>query len=332
MEENKTTEVIQNQQVDVSKLLRNDDFRKMPMKSEEFANAVSGKSIINDNSESVTEYSEDKGKASKGVNESNEDSGNNEKKVPDGVQSRFKKLTEARDRAEQRAAELEQRLVALEQDRAPRQVSTNNEKVDTSNTLASEFVFKLPEPNAEDFRTISEYTKAIAKYEFAREKAENEFNSAKQTLVKSRQEKFTNLMNKGSEIESRLGLQAGEFDIYIKDPEFKASQEAILTLLDSEVGHEVAFDIASNSETRDKFGKMSASEQLRFIGKLEAKFENLQPLSGKIGNKKTSALPIGTPVKGSSGKNPSIRHRPLNTINEVFNNQRDFQKALREDR
>jgi len=332
MESNETTEVVQPSQADVSKLLRDNDFRKMPMGSEEFTNAVSGKSFKNDSSESATEYSDEQGKASKSVNES-KDSGNNEKKekVSDGIQSRFKKLTEARDKAEQRAADLEARLAALESN-ANKNTTNNESSKNYSTDLANEFVFDKPEPDVADYRTVSEYTKAVAKYEYARSKAEDEFNSAKTKISDKRKDQYSNLMSKGSEIEARLGLQAGSFDIYIKDPEFKASQDAILTLLESDVGHEVAFDIASNSETRDKFAKMSTSEQLRFIGKLEAKFESLQPLSGKIGNKKTNALPIGTPVKGSSGKMTSVRHRPLNTITEVFNNQRDFQKALREDR
>ena len=338
MENQQTTEVA-TQSADVSKLIMDASFRKMPMMSEAVQSALQGKPSVNEAAK-VTDKSEagansedapgeDQGKAQKSEDKGN-DSGSDED-ISQKVRGRFKAITEARERAERRNAELEAELAKYKRGESPTAEKPAASEP-SKNTQSSEFVFDKPEPDAKDFKTVSEYTKALSRFEFERLRAEEKFNAQKESQVQSARQQFETFSERGKSVEKELGLRPGEFDLFIRDPSFVMSDPAKNEILGSEFGARIAIEIAMDDGTKESFAKMSPAQQVKYIGKLEARFEATQKENQNTsqgGNKKTSAKPIGSDVKGSGNKPFNIKGKPINSYSESFSSQREFREALK---
>jgi hypothetical protein len=326
-----TTEASPSEAPNVSQVINNENVRKMSMSSAAFEAAVTGKNPVNSVNQETSSSADEGDSDSETQNSTGDDqSTSREDKKPNGLQRRFNKLTEARDRAESRAAELEARIAALEGRGTSAQVEAIKETAAPAREVAQasgEFVFDKPEPDPDAFDRVSEYIKAQAKWEAAKSIAETRWQGQVQEQQKAFKEQFNNLQNKGREIEQRLGLQKGEFDLYIRDPEFKMSEPAKALILKSDVGAEVAFEIASNEDLRARVAKMTPAEQLHLIGKLEGKYESTGD-APKGGNRKTNAKPIGKDVRGDGNKPASVTKKPLNSLTTQFKSQAEFYEAV----
>jgi len=324
MENNQTTEPTSSP-VNVSELLKDEGFRKLPLNSEAFANAVKGDKVesASTNVESQGEAEDENGEdqvetEAKGNDESDK------KEVPDSVKARFKRITEARDAAEMRAEQLERELARLRA--GVKTEASPNAEVKTE-AKGDQFVFDKPEPEPKDFKDVASYTKALSRYESEKYFAEQKWQQSKDVEVKTVQERYKNFFEKGKSVEQELGLRDGEFALYVQDPSFQITAPARDALLESEFSARIGYEIASNPTTREQFGKMSDAQQVKFIGKLEAKFETTKS-EPQGGNKKTTAKPIGSSIKGSASAPASLKGKPLNSITQTVSSQREFRKVI----
>lgn len=325
MENNQTTEPT-SKSVNVSQLMNDEGFRKLPLNSEAFANAVNGNEAesapANEDDQRVAE--DETGEDEVLAEQQGNDEQSDDDKVPDSVRSRFKRLTQARDSAELRVEELERKLARYEAGQQPEATKGAEGKAQPAND-GPEFVYDKPEPDPKDFKDVAGYTKALSRYESEKFYAETKWREGRETAVKTGQQKIESFFNKGKNVEKELGLRDGEFALYMRDPKFPLSVEARDVAFESELGARVLFEIASNGALKEQFGKMTALQQVNFIGKLEAKFETKSEPQG--GNKKTAAKPIGPALKGSAATPSSLKGKPLNSITETVKSQKEFRKV-----
>ena len=76
-------------------------------------------------------------------------------------------------------------------------------------------------------------------------------------------------------------------------------------ILESDVGPQILYELASNDELAEKITKLSPINALREIGKLEARFEdaskNAAPKTVKTASEKSKAPAPINPLKATSG-------------------------------
>ena len=78
-------------------------------------------------------------------------------------------------------------------------------------------------------------------------------------------------------------------------------------ILESDAGPQILYHLASLDETdAENFSKMSTTQALKMIGKLEARFEKTEPKSEPVAVKSKAPAPI-SPLKGSSNVDAEAR-------------------------
>jgi hypothetical protein len=173
--------------------------------------------------------------------------------------------------------------------------------------------FDKPKPERSDpkFKTVAEYEDA--RLDWTAEKREFERTQAadRKAFEEKIQTSFTKFRERGAEVEKELGLPAGDFESVMNDPNMKMFDSSRAALLESEHGARIAYDIGSDSESAKAFTKMNAAQQLKHIGKLEAKFESeAQAKQSKETTQKTNVskapapsanLPRSTNPKATAG-------------------------------
>src|SRR5205823_2073991 len=134
--------------------------------------------------------------------------------------------------------------------------------------------FDKPKPKIDDFKRMDEYTEALTDWRIEK----REFDKNQEAVVRTNQEKaktaFESFRTKGAELEKEMGLKPGDFDVTVSDESFKLYPQANRELLESPFGTQIAYEIASDEERSEAFAAMSESQQVKYIGKLEAKYES----------------------------------------------------------
>lgn len=231
----------------------------------------------------------------------------------EGLGNRAKKkiaqLTKERNLEKAEKSKLEARIAELEAagktpKQAERQAETETKQAPTSE-------FKAVKPKIEDFTTISEYTEALSDWKYDKREFEKDQAAKAKTSQEARQKSVESFTDKGKTLEKEMNLEPGDFEIVVNDEGFKMWDTSRQTILESEFGPQIAFDIASDDALKDKFSKMSAVQQLTFIGKLEAKFESKKQSSTESSNTISKAKPPGKSLaKGTSGPTAGLQYKP----------------------
>lgn len=311
-------------QDNVSDIVRDKDLRSLKHDSEEFRTAVTKKYYnapeVTNETQSASEPDDSKknsGKEKGGANgkasDADGDTDKDDSKFSAQAQKRIGRLTALKKSAQTELETARARIAELEK-RSTKPAAdgdTSAKKDDAQRTEStSGDGFKKPEPNLEDFdgKDYGTYYRALAKWEAEKSLFEYQQAQAYKARETEVHGKIGAFFTKGAEIETDLGLGAGEFAEIVGNPEFKLTQPGHELLMTSEHGPRIAVEIANDDDLREKFSKMDAVKQVALIGKLEGKIEAEQEAasSNKNGKKATGAKKPATDLRAgkSSGISP----------------------------
>lgn len=223
------------------------------------------------------------------------------------VQERINEVTRARREAERRAeaAEAELQRLRSAQPQPPAQqppVQQPSQEVDPDEPKADDFEYGELDPR---------YIRALATHEAKKQFDELRRQDAKAWEERAQKEhheanraKFETLIERGSKVHEDfyekvvIGSEEGRWPM---------SEHIGQMALDSEIGNDILYHLATNPEEADRVFRSSPVEQARYFGKLEAKFSAGQAAasgdeSGKPAPKTPKAPPPVEQARGAGGR------------------------------
>ena len=204
-------------------------------------------------------------------------------KSKDKLNKRFDKVTQRAKEAEARASELENRLKEYE---------ARTTEPPIVNKVAGE-----GKPNASQFNDAFEYAEALAEWS-----AENALKQRdEQEAVRKQQaeqEKITKSWNKKLD---KAKAQYSDFDDVVKSANTVVSNEIRDSILESDVGPQILYFLASDEDFAKKLTEMPVIKALREIGKLEARFERKEEPKVATAPRSKAPEPIKTLSGGKAG-------------------------------
>lgn len=217
---------------------------------------------------------------------------------PQTAQERINELTRARRQAEREADDLRKRLEDLEQQRLPKEEPAT--KVETPAPAERTVPKGPPSPSDFEFGELdSAYIAAVVDYhadlrfeEFRRaqqeEKQQAELAARHSTAHTKFQQQVELGKKKYADFEERVvkGAQDGAWPL---------SETLGVLMVESDVGEDIAYHLASNPDEALSVDRLPPVEQARYFGRLEAKF---------------SAARAAAPDGDSSVEKPAVSRAP----------------------
>jgi hypothetical protein len=251
--------------------------------------------------------------------ESSEDTHDTEshenKKPQSKLEKRFSELTRQREDARQEAAKareahaaLEKRLAELENKGQPQAVSVS--EVDGK---------PLPSQFTDAFEYAEKLAEWSANQAYLRRDKEEQEKSAK-----SQQDKVINTWN--SRIKD-VKVELPDFTEVVASSDVQVSDQVKDAILESDVGPRVLYHLASNPEDAAQLNSMSVASALRFIGKLEARYEKTAEKTDEV-KEKAKAAPSSAPAPLKTIKGASVPSDPVGA-DGVYSGDYAQYKALR---
>lgn len=207
--------------------------------------------------------------------------------------TRFSELTGKARAAEERAAAAEARLAELE-----------GKKVKE--------VAEKPEPDPKDYTDFNDYTDALADWkadkrlaerEATDKKAKDEAEAAK--VMKAWNERLESAKERYEDFHEIVTSANTEYEPVVRK-----------ILIESEYGPDVLYHLSNDDADAAKFAKMNIDQQIKFIGRLEGKFEDLA--NGEEEEKPVKAekpkVKLPTPITPIKAKN--VSNDPINSPGE----------------
>ena len=229
---------------------------------------------------------------------------NSERKQNPKLERRFSELTKQREAAkveaqrEREAREaLEARLREIESRAAPVQQEPQ----------------QAQEPKPEQFRDMYEYAKALAEYT-----AEKKIQQMKQAEVQQRVEaERQKVIETWAERVSQAKAALPDFDDMVASSDVAVSDDIRDAIIESDVGPQMLYYLAENSEFAQKLSGMTPRAALKELGKLEARLEKQteKPADQKSSTPiakvaQSKAPPPINPIKGgSTGREVAVDSR-----------------------
>lgn len=221
------------------------------------------------------------------------------------VQQRINELTRERREAERRAQEAERQLAEQRQSQSP-EGQQGQEGLTDGQDQSKQGQSAPPKPEDYTYGEVDpDYQSALVEY-----KVNERLSSFEQKLQEERQREAAEKQNqelaqkweqqtqagkeKYSDFEEKVVLGASEGN-------WKLSEDMGKLVLDSPVGADVAYYLASNPGEADKIYNKDPSEQARIFGRLEAQFSSSSE-DAKPKKKATQAPPPTKQTRGRSGK------------------------------
>lgn len=219
------------------------------------------------------------------------------------AQERIDELTRARREAERRADDLQKRLEALEQ-RAPREVPPKEETPEPAKSEAK----GPPKPDDFEFGELdSAYIAAVVDYQTEKrweEFRQREAAERQQAAVRTKfEQQITQGREKYADFDEKVvqGANAGTWLL---------SETLGVLLVESEVGEDIAYELASNPSESERVFRLPDVEQARYFGRLEAKFSAARaaatggnaPAETPATTRAPQAPPPVTPGRGAGGQ------------------------------
>lgn len=211
------------------------------------------------------------------------------------LEQRFSELTEARRRAEERAEAAERKAAELEAKINPKPV----EKVD--NDIG-------PEPKQGDYTDAFEYAKDLAKWSADKALKDHAVKEAEKTQKAEAEKVLKAWQKRVTEIETELPDYK---EVLASAEDLSVSDEVRDALIESELGPRILYHLASNPEEVAKLNEMTVRGAVRYIGKLEAKFEKAPEKEQKPEVKVAKVRPPEpiTPIKTSNAPENKINSK-----------------------
>lgn len=194
-----------------------------------------------------------------------------------------------KERHAREMAEIRQELESLKT-QAPR--GQRNE------ALEAETVVENPEPKEEDFETHADYVRALAKHTYAEEKARDEQKSREAQAVNEYKAKVQAHQARVAEFSKATPDYAKVISEFIEDHgDMRFSVGLEESILESELGPAVIFELAKNPEELNRINRLSLVGASREIGKIEERIlaRKAQKPEPKL---TTKAPPPPTPLVG----------------------------------
>lgn len=208
-----------------------------------------------------------------------------ERKQNPKLEKRFSEITKQREEARKEAQserqarlELEQRLVAMQQQQQPQQVVQYD-----------------AEPQPSQFSDAFEYAKALA--EFSTEKALAERD--RQVAMAREQEAQQRIIQSWAQKVQAAKAEMPDFDDLVASSDVVVNNAVRDAILESDVGPKILYHLAENNDLARKIASLNPNAALREIGKLEAKFEKTEQTDPVVRSK--APAPI-QPIRGGQGR------------------------------
>jgi hypothetical protein len=257
-----TTETLENEEIK----------NETPSENEE----VSAESKEND-SENEDEISND---------ENEEESANSKK--DDGKRKGNRSIQKRIGRLKRREEE------ALREANFWKEKALENERAKRSNDTPKNETSEKPRPD--DFETQEDYIEALTDWKTDRKFQEFEKGQEKKSAQQRENEFANSWQKKVQDFED----EAPDFQDVLEDvSHLTFSRMKLESIMESDVGPKLMYEIAQNEELAQKISEMSDTRAIREIGKIEAR---LLPSSETKTKKQTRAPKPITPIGGGGGK------------------------------
>ena len=206
-------------------------------------------------------------------------------KQKDKLNKRFDKVTKRAQDAEAKARELEERLRGYE---------AGNNQQPIQETVKAE-----GKPQANQFNDAFEYAEALAEWSAENalkqrdaEEASRKAKEAQEQVLKTWNEKI-----------AKAKADLPDFDAMVQSSSITVSDEIRDSILESDVGPQLLYFLASDEDFAQKLTEMPVVKALREIGKLEARFEAKEEKPSKAEKKKeiVSSSKAPEPIRPLSG-------------------------------
>jgi hypothetical protein len=238
-----------------------------------------------------------------------------EEAPPPGVQKRIDKAIAKQRDAERRAAEAERRLAEIQGSRP------------AIEKTAESAAAPLEEPQASAFETYDAYVRALTRFELKNElKLEREAEK-KAEQEKSAQAEARKAQDAWDERRAKVSEKYTDWEDVVGAAAIPVSQALHDALLTSEHGPEIAYQLAKDPAEAKRLNTLSPLEQIRTVGRLEAKFEaSPEPERPKVSKAPKPPTPITGGVKSSA---PDIHDETLATDYVAWEKVRNAQLRRR---
>ena len=202
-------------------------------------------------------------------------------KPKDKLNKRFEKVSRRAEEAEAKAREYENRLKEYE--------ARGTEPA----------VKKVVEgkPDASQFNDAFEYAEALAEWSAEKALVERDKQEAQRKIDNERQEVIKSWTSKLEKAKA----QYSDFDDVVKSANTVVSNEIRDSILESDVGPQLLYFLASDEDFAKKLTEMPVIKALREIGKLEARFERKEEPKVATAPRSKAPEPIKTLSGGKAG-------------------------------
>lgn len=249
-------------------IVKDTELRKMTPNSDEFAAAVKRKF---DKTEPQSTESAPVENTVKVESENLEKaSGEDDLSTSKAVKKRFDTLTgrakSAEEERDKLRAEIEVLRAGTKSEEKP-----ESKPVETKTTVVG---FDKPKPVIHDFETLPEYQEALADWKYDQRDFQRSQENQRKEYENKAKTAFESYLEKGSVVEKDNGLKPGEFAVLLSDPDLqRVAPVPAEMLISGEFGPQITYEILSDETKKAKFLDMTPPEQVRYIGRLEGKFE-----------------------------------------------------------
>lgn len=211
------------------------------------------------------------------------------KKPNPKLEKRFSELTRQRKEAEAKAEaekqariELEERLAALEGQKASQQAPQSNEK-----------------PRPEQFTDAFEYAEELAKWSAEQAVLRREQEEAQKKVEEQKQQVFKTWNERLEAAKAELP----DYEDMVASSNVTVNDTVRDAILESDVGPRILYELASDDGLAESLSKMTTAGALKLIGKLEARFEAKaeEPATQKPVVKKSNAPEPINPIRATGG-------------------------------
>jgi len=204
-------------------------------------------------------------------------------KRSDKLNKRFDKVTQRAKDAEARSVELENRLKEYEAKATPQQEPVRA-------TIEGK-------PQASQFNDAFEYAEALAEWS-----AENALKQRDAEEVQRKAKKAQDkVLNNWNEKIAKAKNTLPDFDKMVQSSTTVVSNEIRDSILESDVGPQLLYFLASDENFAKKLTEMPLVKALREIGKLEARFEQEDKPKAKVAKESVSRSTAPSPIRPLNG-------------------------------
>ena len=199
------------------------------------------------------------------------------------LNKRFDKVTQRAKEAEARSVELENRLKEYEAKATPQQEPVKA-------TIEGK-------PQASQFNDAFEYAEALAEWS-----AENALKQRDAEEVQRKARKAQDkVLNNWNEKIAKAKTSMPDFDRMVQSSTVVVSNEIRDSILESDVGPQLLYFLASDENFAKKLTEMPLVKALREIGRLEARFEQEDKPKAKANKESVSRSTAPSPIRPLTG-------------------------------